>query len=153
MSANMDGFDLCLVIAAVLFHLSIVGVYIAQCNGRDGLMKGFGTVTVLLGFPLAVVFTHYLLTGEPTWKLVSFGFIFLYLLVEWLLDSVFKVEFRKMPIPHTLYILLFYAAIIGFIRMSFAVNAAWGYGVSISFWILMGALIYNLVGQNRRRSA
>jgi hypothetical protein len=149
MSATMDLFDLTLVIAAVIFHLSIVGVYIAQKKGRDKLVRTFGTVTLLLGVPLAVVFGHYIISSEPLWKLVSFGFIFFYLLTELLLDFVFKIEFRKMPIPHTLYIILFYIAIIGFIRMSFAVSTAWGYTVSVTFWILLGALIYNLAGKNK----
>ena len=149
MSANMDIFDLILVVAAVLFHLSIVGVYIAQKKGRDRLVRAFGSVTVLLGLPLAGVFIHYAASGEPRWKLISFGFIFLYLLAEYLLDFVYKIEFRTRLVPHALYIILFYIAIIGFIRMSFAVNAYWGYAVSIAFWVLLGALIYNLVGQRK----
>ena len=149
MSTTMDIFDLILVIAAVLFHLSIVGVYIAQKKGREQLVRAFGSVTLLLGIPLAVVFGHYVASGEPSWKLISFGFIFLYLLTEFLLDFVFKIEFRKRLIPHALYIILFYIAIIGFIRMSFAVNASWGYAVSVAFWVLLGALIYNLVGQKK----
>ena len=152
MSATMDSFDLILVVAAVLFHLSIVGVYIAQKNGRDKLVQSFGTITLLLGVPLAAVFGHYIISGEPQWKLISFGFIFLYLLTELLLDFIFKIEFRKMPIPHILYIILFYIAIIGFIRMSFAVSSAWGYAVSVAFWILLGALIYNLAGQRKAKS-
>ena len=151
MSANMDTFDLILVIAAVLFHLSIVGVYITQRKGLDQWVRAFGSVTVLLGLPLLAVFGHYVASDEPGWKLISFGFIFLYLLAEFLLDFVFKVEFRKKPIPHTLYIILFYTAIIGFIRMSFAVNNYWGYAVSIAFWILLGALIFNLVGQRKAK--
>lgn len=147
----MDIFDLTLVITAVIFHLSIVGVYIAQKKGRDRLVRTFGTVTLLLSLPLAVVFGHYLISGEPQWKLISFGFIFLYLLTEFLLDFVFKIEFRKVLIPHILYIVLFYIAIIGFIRMSFAVNTNWGYAVSIAFWILLGALIYNLAGQRKAK--
>jgi hypothetical protein len=152
MSATMDSFDLILVIAAVLFHLSIVGVYIAQKKGRDKLVQSFGAITLLLGVPLAIVFGHYIISGEPQWKLISFGFIFLYLLTELLLDFVFKIEFRKKPLPHTLYIILFYIAIIGFIRMSFAVSTTWGYAVSIAFWSLLGALIYNLAGQRKGKS-
>ena len=152
MSATMDSFDLILVVAAVIFHLSIVGVYIAQKKGRNKLVRTFGTVTLLLGVPLAAVFGHYIVSGEPQWKLISFGFIFLYLLTELLLDFVFKIEFRKKLIPHMLYILLFYAAIIGFIRMSFAVSSTWGYAVSVAFWTLLGALIYNLAGQRKAKS-
>ena len=104
MPATMDLFDLILVSAAVIFHLSIVGVYIAQKKGRDQLVRTFGTVTLLLGVPLAVVFGHYIISGEPQWKLISFGFIFLYLLTELLLDFIFKVDFRsKLIPPHTLY--------------------------------------------------
>lgn len=145
----MDIFDLTLVITAVIFHLSIVGVYVAQKKGHDKLVQTFGAVTLFLGLPLAVVFGHYIISGEPQWKLISFGFIFLYLLTELLLDFVFKIEFRKILIPHILYILLFYIAIIGFIRMSFAVNTNWGYAVSVAFWILLGALIYNLTGRRK----
>ncbi len=151
MTAGMDVFDLVLVIVAVLFHLSIVGVYITQKKGLDHWVRIFGSVTVLLGIPLLVVFGHYLASDEPSWKLISFGFIFLYLLAEFLLDFVFKIEFRNKLIPHALYIILFYIAIIGFIRMSFAVNNYWGYTVSVAFWILLGALIYNLVGQRKIR--
>ena len=152
MSATMDVFDLIFVIAAVIFHLSIVGVYIAQKKGHDKLVRIFGSVTLLLGIPLAFVFGHYLASGEPSWKLISFGFIFFYLLVELLLDFVFKIEFRKKTLPHALYIILFYIAIIGFIRMSFAVNTNWGYAVSVAFWLLLGALIYNLAGQRKGKS-
>lgn len=152
MSEAMDVFDLILVVAAVLFHLSIVGVYIAQKKGHGRWVRAFGSVTLLLGIPLVAVFVHYIASGEPGWKLVSLGFIFLYLLVEFLLDFVFKIEFRKMPIPHTLYIILFYIAIIGFIRMSFAVNTYWGYAVSAAFWILLGALIYNLRGKKEEEN-
>ena len=151
MSATMDSFDLILVVAAVLFHLSIVGVYIAQKKGRDKLVQSFGTITLLLGVPLAVVFGHYIISGEPLWKLISFGFIFIYLLTELLLDFVFKIEFRKMLVPHIMYIILFYIAVIGFIRMSFAVSTIWGYAVSVAFWILLGALIYNLAGQRKAK--
>ena len=66
MSATMDVFDLMLVCAAVLFHLSIVGVYIAQKKGRDPLVRAFGSVTLLLGIPLIVVFGHYIASGEPS---------------------------------------------------------------------------------------
>jgi hypothetical protein len=150
MSASMDIFDLLLVSAATLFHLSIVGVYIAEKKARDRLVRAFGTVTLALALPLAVVFVHYLVSGEAQWKLIALGCIFLYLLTEFLLDFVWKIPFRKQPIPHTLYIILFYVAIIGFIRMSFAVDKVWGYVVSISFWILLGALIYNLAGQKKK---
>ena len=151
MSANMDLYDLVFVVSAIIFHLSVVGVYIAEKKRRMELVRAFGTVTLLLGIPLAVVFGHYSLSGEPGWKLISFGIIFLYLLTELVLDFVFKIEFRKQLIPHIFYILLFYAAIIGFIRIAFATNKIWGYAVSVSFWILLAALIYSLAGQKKEK--
>jgi FtsH-binding integral membrane protein len=149
----MDLYDLALVVSALIFHLSVVGVYLAEKKRRMELVRAFGTLTLLTGIPLAAVCWHYLFSGEPSWKLAAFGFIFLYLLAELLLDFVFKLDFHSKLMPHILYILMFYAAIIALIRMSFAVNTIWGYAISVSFWILLVALIYNLTGQKKRKQA
>jgi hypothetical protein len=40
------------------------------------------------------------------------------------------------------YILLVYAALFGLIFIAVSIGKVWGYVVGVSFWILMGCLIY-----------
>jgi hypothetical protein len=138
----MDIFDLVFVLTAVVFNLLIVGIFIATKKERPELRKTFGKLWLLLAIPLAVVFIHYLTVGRDMKTLVSFGFVFLYMFVELLLDFILRIEFREKLVLHVPYILLEYAALFSLIGISFGIDRAWGYVVSICFWILMTSLIY-----------
>ena len=74
--------------------------------------------------------------------MVRFGFVFLYILVEFLLDYVLKFDFRQKWSTHAPYIVLEYIALFSLIGIAFDIDRVWGYLVSISFWILMASLIY-----------
>lgn len=141
-SLRLDLFDLIFVITAVFFNWCIVGVFIAQKKGHTKLVRQFGNAMLLSVVPLAVVFANYVVEKRPFWIMIYFVLIFLYILVEWLLDYVFKVDFRRRVITHVPYIILEYAALIGFIAISFAIDRVWGILVSISFWAVLGSLIY-----------
>ena len=80
--------------------------------------------------------------GRDKWVLIGFGFVLLYMLVELLLDYVFKIEFREKLITHIPYIILEYIALFALIGISIDLNQTWGWVISISFWILMASLIY-----------
>ena len=80
-------------------------------------------------------------------------FVLFYMLVELLLDYVFKAEFRKRKITHIPYIVLEYIALFGLIGVSFAIDRTWGFAVSIAFWVLLASLIYLYWGRKRSRGA
>jgi hypothetical protein len=147
----MDLYDWIFVLCAVAFNLLIAGIFIAQKLERQKLTRTLGIIWLCLFIPLSVVFVHYLIAGCETWILVYFCFILFYMLVELLLDYVFKVEFRKNKITHIPYIILEYIALLGLIGISFAIDRTWGYIVSISFWILLGCLIYLYWGRKGSR--
>lgn len=146
-------FNLVFVITAVLFNLFIVGVFIAQKKGQLKLVRRFGSLMLALALPLIVVFINYLVVGRPLWIMIYFGFIFLYILVEWLLDYALKIEFRKKWITHIPYIILEYIALFGLIGIAFAINRTWGYIVSVSFWAVLGSLIYLYAGRKKKQAA
>ena len=147
---RLDLFDLIFVITAVLFNGCIIGVFIAQKKGRTKLVRTFGTIMLSLVVPLVAVFVNYWTENRPLWIMIYLGFIFLYILVEWLLDYVFKIAFRQRLITHVPYIILEYVALFGFIGIAFAIDRTWGFIVSISFWMAMGSLIYMYWGQKGR---
>ena len=148
----MDAFDLVFVFTAIAFNLLIAGIFVAQKKERPNLVRIFGILWLSLALPLAVVFIHYLVVGRPLWVMAYFGFIFLYILVEVLLDYILKIEFRQKWTNHAPYIILEYIALFGLIGISFSVDRTWGFLVSFSFWILLASLIYLYWGRKKTRA-
>ena len=148
----MDAFDLVFVFTAIAFNLLIAGIFVAQKKERPNLVRIFGILWLSLALPLAVVFIHYLVVGRPLWVMAYFGFIFLYILVEVLLDYILKIEFRQKWTIHAPYIILEYIALFGLIGISFSVDRTWGFLVSFSFWILLASLIYLYWGRKKTRA-
>jgi hypothetical protein len=144
-----DPYDLVFVLCAVAFNLLIAGIFVAQKKERHQLTRTFGITWLALGVPLAIVFIHYLIVGRELWIMIYFGFILLYMLVELLLDYIFKIEFREKKITHIPYIILEYIALFGLIGIAFAIDRTWGFVVSISFWILLACLIYLYWGRKK----
>jgi uncharacterized membrane protein YfcA len=145
----LDPFDLTFVVSGVLFNLMIIGVYIAQKRERPKLVRTFGSVVICLAIPLLGVFVSYLLQGRAFWIVMYMGLILAYLVVELFLDFILKIEFRKKPILHVPYIILFYGACFGFIGISFSIDRTWGYIVSFTFWALLASLIYLYWGKKK----
>jgi hypothetical protein len=149
----MTLFDYVFVISAILFNLLIAGIFIAQKQERTKLVRTFGITWLCLAFPLAIVFINYIDVGREPRILISFSLIFLYMVVELLLDYVLKIDFRKKPITHIPYIILEYIALFSLIFISIDINPSWGWVVSISFWILMASLIYLIRGRKENRAS
>ena len=146
----MDGFDLVFVLCAVVFNLLIVGIFIATKKERPELRKTLGMAFVSLGIPFAIVFIRYLVEGRGLRTMVPFGFVLLYIAVEILLDYILKIDFRKRPITHVPYIILEYIALFSLIGISFSINRTWGWMASISFWAILGSLIYLYGGKSQK---
>jgi hypothetical protein len=142
MFTRINAYDLTFVLTAIAFNLLIVGVLVAQKKGRAKQVKAFGALWLLLALPLAVVFFHYLAEGQSQRIMLSLGLVFLYMLVEFLLDYVLKIDFRQKWITHAPYIVLEYIALYCLIYIAFQIDRTWGYLVSISFWLLLASLIY-----------
>jgi len=147
---QLDVFDLLFVLAAVAFNLLIAALFIASKKMHLKWMRAFGTAWLLLAVPLAIVFVHDLREGKDAVILLAFGGVFLYMLVEWLLDYVFKIDFRSKWSRHIPYIVLEYVALFGLIGIAFSIDRVAGYIVSISFWILMASLIYLYAGKKKQ---
>lgn len=146
----LDVFDLLFVITAVAFNLLIAALFIASKKMQRKWMRAFGIAWLLLAIPLTLVFAHDLLTGTEAIILLAFSGVFLYMLVEWLLDYVFKIDFRSKWSQHIPYIILEYIALFGLIGIAFSIDRGAGYVVSISFWILMASLIYLYAGKKKQ---
>ena len=126
-------------------------------TARIGLKSTNTFVGVLISMGSSVVvslllFLFFIPVSRFTgWALVYFAIVLVYMLVELLLDYVFKVDFRARRLTHIPYIILEYIALFGLIGIAFDVDWMWGFVVSISFWILLACLIYLYWGGRRQR--
>ena len=67
-----------------------------------------------------------------------------------ILDYVLKVDFRRKPITHVPYIVLEYLALFSMMGIAFSIDRAAGWIVSITFWAVLGSLIYLYWDTNKR---
>ena len=148
----MSIYDWIFAISAVLFNLLITGIFISQKYKNENYTKILGVSWLLLFFPLGVVFFNFMTLNKPGWVLVCMGLVLVYMLVEFLLDYVFKFDFRKSWSTHVPYILLEYAALFSLIAIAIDINETLGWVVSIFFWFLMGSLIFLYAGKKNPKA-
>ncbi len=148
----MDTFDLIFVSCAVLFNWLIVGVLITTKRDCPRWRTRFGAAFVILGIPFTAIFVHYLLDGRDAKIMLMLAGILLYIAVEFMLDYVLKTDFRSKPLMHIPYIILEYVALFSLIGISFSIDRMCGWIVAISFWAVLGSLIY-VYGIGRTSSA
>jgi hypothetical protein len=147
----MDVYDWVFVLCASAFNMLIAGIFVAQKKVRHKMTRTLGILWLGLAIPLSIVFVRYLVIGRETWITIYFVCILLYMLVELLLDYVFKVDFRRRNVTHIPYIVLEYIALFGLIGISFAIDRVWGVVVSVTFWMLLACLVYLYWGGKRSR--
>jgi len=143
MSMQSSIFGILFGLSAVAFNLLIAAILIAQKLGREKLVRTLGLLWLGLLFPLTLAFISFRQTTQDARILLYFGIVFLYMLVELLLDYVFKLDFRHKSITHVPYILLEYLALFSLIAIAFETDPRWGWAVAICFWILMGSLVFS----------
>ncbi len=141
----MNGFDLVFVISATLLNLFVIAIYLSEKLGKMKLVRALGICVLALTIPFLVVFIAYLFAGKELKILLVFPAIFLYMFLELLWDYLLKVDFRKKPLLHIPYIVLFYIVLFGNIAIAFGINRTWGWVVSITFWMLLAALVFSLI--------
>ena len=134
--------DWLFIFSAITFNLLIAGIFIAQKLEREKLVRALGILWLWLSIPLVLVFVLFWREGRETWFLISLGIVFLYMVVELLLDYVYKIDFRSKPAIHVPYIILEYIALFSLMGIAFAIDQTWGTVVAICFWILMGSLVF-----------
>lgn len=140
--AQLKTFDLLFFLSAVGFNLLIAAIFVAQRYRREKLVRIFGILWLSLIIPLSLVYLAYQREGRPTGIRIYLLLVFFYMLVELLLDYIFRVDFRARLSTHIPYIILEYVALFSLIAIAFQISQFVGTVVSISFWIAMGGLIF-----------
>ncbi|MCE7741941.1 MAG: hypothetical protein GOP50_05740 [Candidatus Heimdallarchaeota archaeon] len=145
----VNAFDILFVIAAVLANLCVSAIYVSDRHNSMKFIRIFGIIFLTLGFPIIAVLIGYIITGYDWWVYALLSYVIVFFIVQLILDFILKSQFREKPVQHVVYIIFFYIFQAGMIIIAFNINDTCGYAVSISFWLLLGALIYLLIGKRK----
>lgn len=137
--------DIIFICSSVILNISVSLVYVVTKLGNITLTQVFGGIAVSMIVPFTFTLLGYVRAKEKKRIVISNGIVLFYLLLELLLDYVLKIPFREILVIHVPYIVVFYAALFSMMAVSFEKNKKMGYVVIITFWMLIGCLIYNLL--------
>ena len=140
----MDLFDWIFIISGLVFFSSIIFVFILTANNKEDKVKVFGIILFVMIFPLIPVLIKYIIL-EDLRLIISHILILIYLAIEFLLDQVFKIDFRSKPSRHVPYIIVEWGACFSFLFGALRIDNFWGWVVAFFFFAFIAALIYNIV--------
>jgi len=138
--------DIIFIISSIIFNISVSIVYIATKLGNMELLRVFGVILILLIIPFTICLIGYIKEKEEKKIIISLVIILFYLFLELLLDYILLIPFREILALHIPYIIVFYAAALSMIGVTFEKNKKMGFVVLVTFGILIGCLIYMYLG-------
>jgi hypothetical protein len=139
----MDLLDWIFIISAIVFFSSIICVFILTANDKEIKVKIFGIILFIMIFPLIFVLIKYSIIGDLRF-IIFLSLILSYLVIEFLLDQVFKIDFRSKLSRHVPYIIVEWTACFSFLFGALRLDYIWGWIVSVFFFAFIIALIYNI---------
>jgi len=132
--------------SSVVFNLAVSGVYLAVKFDNPVALKYVGAIVVFLIIPFAITLIGYIKAKARKKVIIANIIILGYLLVEVLFDYILKIPFREMLVLHIFYILALYAAVFSMIGVARTISRKTARLIAACFAILIGCLIYLLVG-------
>jgi len=137
--------DIIFVCSSIIFNISVSVLYIAAKLGNEVLVQVSGAIVLSLIIPFTITLLGHMKAKAEKKTIISHVFILFYLFLELLLDYILKIPFREILAIHVPYIIVFYAAMFSMIGVSFDKNRKMGFVVTITFFIVVGCLIYYLL--------
>jgi hypothetical protein len=146
----MDLFDWIFLISSLVFFSSIICVFLLTAHDKEDKVKVFGIILFIMIFPLILVMINYIIVGRDVRFLIFLSLILIYLVLEFLLDQVFKIDFRSKTSQHVPYIIVEWVACFSFLFGAIRLDYTWGWIISIFFFAFIVALIYNIAKRKRK---
>ena len=134
--------DLVFICSAIIFNISVSLVYLATKFDDSLLLQVSGLFVIALIIPFSITLYEYIRKETKRKIIISHIFILLYLFLELLLDFILMIPFRDIVLLHIPYIIVFYTAEFSMIGVSFDRNRKLGFVVLVTFFILLGCLVF-----------
>ena len=122
-----------------------------MANKKFKTVRITGWILFALMFVLTGILVNFIVVSKDPRLIIYTLLIISYLLAEFLLDTVFKIEFRSKISLHIPYIILEYAACFSYVFGTLSIDITTGWIISFFFWTFLGVLIYYLIMQRKSR--
>ena len=143
-SINYQTIDLTVVFLANLINILIAFLFLARMSNLTELENTLGIATIIMGFILGYIAYLNSKNRRDKWETYLLIPIFLFMIVELILDYIFVLDFRSTIIVGP-YILLYYIGAWGLIGYSFRFEKKWGFINLWTYFIMMILSIYPYV--------
>jgi hypothetical protein len=134
--------DLLIFFIAILTNILLAVMFLFRAIGNPKIGNRFGWGAVVLGIPLLTAAVINALGGRPWWAFILPGLLVLYDVVEYLVDHVFRFDFRHSRWLGP-YLGLYYLALMGMIGYSFAIGKSFGFITLAFYFINLAATSYS----------
>jgi len=128
--------DLIVVYMANLINVVMVFLFVARISGLPQVEHVLGVVAMMMGFAVGYVAFLNKKSNRDKWEVILLFPIFLFFVVELLLDYVLSFDFRKtaIVIPYTS---LYYVGLWGLIGYGFRFDKKWGFVTLATYFLNM----------------
>ena len=133
--------DLVGAIVAALIYMLVMLVFSARLAGDERAGHWIGVAVVATALPVAYLLVVARGHSRPPLYFVQLSLMLIYLVVEWLLDYVLKVDFRSIRWMTILYVMLFFGGTGGMIGVASHAGRQWTV-LSVVLFLLMAALAF-----------
>lgn len=145
----MDLFDWMFITSGFIFFISMIGAILLMAKNKMKSVKIFGLILLVLILPIIAILINYVVIGKNLIFIIFCILILSYLMAEFLLDMVFKFDFRSKTSTHVPYIVLEWAAAFSFLYGAIYLDRTIGWIIAIFFWTFIGALIYYIIKRRK----
>lgn len=149
----MELFEWMFIISGFVFFISMISALILMANDKMVTVKIFGWILAVLMLPIIAILINFIIIGKDPKFFIYIILIFSYLITEFLLDTVFKIDFRSKTSRHVPYIILEYAACFSFVFGALSIDLTLGWIISFFFWVFLGTLIYYLIIRRKKNKS
>ncbi|MFX1557732.1 MAG: hypothetical protein ACFFC9_10800 [Promethearchaeota archaeon] len=149
----MDLFEWMFIISGFIFFVSMISALILMANDKTRTVLIFGIILAFLMVPISVILINFLIVGKDLKFVIYLILILSYLMAEFLLDRVFKIDFRSKLSQHIPYIVLEYAACFSFVFGVLSLDLIIGWIISFFFWAFLGVLVYYIILVRKKKRA
>ena len=139
------------ILSGFIFFVSMISAILLMANNKMKTVKIFGVILAVLMLPILAILINSIVISRDIRFVIYSILILIYLMVEFLLDSVFKIDFRSKPSTHVTYIIIEWAAAFSFLFGTIRLDTTIGWIIAIFLWTFIVALIYYII--KRRKSS
>jgi len=128
--------DLIVVYMANLINVIMAILFIARISGLPQVEYALGIVIMIMGFALGYVAFFNKKNNRDKWDVYLLIPIFLFFIVDLILDYILPFDFRSTAIAGP-YVLLYYVGLWGLIGYSFRFSKKWGLVTLATYFLNM----------------